>query len=156
MTSPMSILVLATLLVQSLLGSLPDTVVICLGGGHDHPSEPCPAQTLAPPPCCAGCSHDDAWPAPQPDEPHDVHCGCTDIELALIDLQWIPRSTELALIEATNAPRPSPPPAFDPAGMLQRGTATPATGPPRPDDPLACDHAGVLRAHILRTTRLRI
>jgi hypothetical protein len=143
-------LVLVSVLVQTVFGGLQDSVVICLGGGHDH--EPPVAQPTAAPACCTGCSHNDEWPAPAEADEHSGDCGCTDIELALFDLLATPRLIErdVAIVNSPTAPTTAT--VFD---------ALPSTwrGPPldRLGDPTVSPHAvGQLRLAMVRTTRLLI
>jgi len=151
MKSLVTTLVLVSLLVQTVFGGLQDSVIICLGGGHDHGAQV--AQPTAAPACCTGCSHNDEWPAPTVADEHSGDCGCTDIELVLIDLLATPRLTErdATVVMAPTAPTTTAT-LFD---------ALPSTwrGPPqdRLGDPTVSPHAaGQLRLTIVRTTRLLI
>lgn len=88
MKPPITILVLACVLLQALFGGLHSSVVICLGGGHDHQVQEV-VET-----CCSGCSHENQWPTPGNDEGHGDDCGCTDIELTLITLVSVRRCVD--------------------------------------------------------------
>lgn len=141
-------LVLACVLVQTVFGGLRDTVVICLGGGHDHAAAQC---TPAPAACCEGCSHNDQWPAAAVDEEHK-DCGCTDIELALIELLSTPRT-----IDNDDATPAAPSAGLPYTNTLAHLIAHPDRAPP----PSQFDHArdtehtaGTLRLAIVRSTRL--
>jgi len=140
-------LVLVCVLVQTVFGGLQDSVVICLGGGHDHEvlERTAPPATL----CCNGCSHNDQWPAV---EDEHAGCGCTDIELALIELLSIPRTIDNDGASATTAPAPLP--TASAQGLL---TTHPDRGPP-PNQLVHAwpsEHtAGALRLAIVRSTRL--
>lgn len=76
-------ILLLTFGIQVLLGGT-GSVVVCIGGGHEH--GPTDADH-----CASACSHDTAWPIPMPtDEPHD-DCACRDIELQISATPTLPR-----------------------------------------------------------------
>lgn len=79
-------LVLAAIMLQGVFGSLQDSVVICLGGGHQHD----PVEVVEE--CAFGCSHESEWPTPASDTDHIGNCDCTDIELGLVALLTTPRT----------------------------------------------------------------
>ena len=103
----MTSLVLIAILLQGVFGSLQGSVVICLGGGHEHEVVEAiePAQA-----CAAGCTHHhDPHPHPHPhpshhhpttpvEHDHDSGCcQCTDIEIGLLVLQSTPRDDATAI-----------------------------------------------------------
>ncbi|MCH2137198.1 MAG: hypothetical protein MK101_11580 [Phycisphaerales bacterium] len=150
-----SSLVLIALLVQSLFVALPGSVIICLGGGHEHANEICdstPTQAPAPeaqPACCSGCSHEDAWPAPPVDDQHDDTCACTDIELALIDLQFTTSETPPTI----NASSPAPPWSWTAVDTSSNHQANLRGHPP---ERALANHAAAHTLAVARTTILRI
>ncbi|MEE3002314.1 MAG: hypothetical protein VX908_06455 [Planctomycetota bacterium] len=91
-------LVLAAIMLQSVFGGLQGSVVICLGGGHEH------EQVAATEQCEWGCSHHDELVTPTSDEEHIANCDCTDIELGLITLLRTPRGVDHDLQVVLAAP----------------------------------------------------
>lgn len=80
-------LLLSAIAVQAVFGSLQNTVSICLGGGHEH------AVTEVVEQCEFECSHHSAFPTPV-SEVDIENCDCTDLELVLITLLSIPRTSD--------------------------------------------------------------
>ena len=153
----MTYLVLAAVLFQGVFGSLHGSVVICLGGGHEHEVV---EAVEAPPSCASGCSHHHAHPHPHPHtHSHHQHpttpvehehesgcCQCTDIEIGLLALQSTPRQ-DAAVMDVLEDPAPS----ITQVQLTQDLQVLP--GPPfiRTHDP------GIAhRLSIVRTTRLLV
>lgn len=150
-------LVLSAVLLQGVFGSLHGSVVICLGGGHEHEVV---EVVEAPAPCAAGCTHHHAHPHPHPHtHPHHQHpaspvehehdsgcCQCTDIELGLLALQSTPRD-EATVIDVLEDPAPSTAKVHFAPGLQA------LRGPPfmRTHDPGTAH-----RLSIVRTTRLLV
>ena len=88
MPKPFAILLISTMLLQSLFGTVAGAGTICLGGGHEHPEE---AATTS---CELDCSHatgSTSLPSPV-DEAH-ADCSCIDIDLSVSELlPTVPRS----------------------------------------------------------------
>jgi len=152
----MTSLVLLAILLQGVFGSLQGSVVICLGGGHEHEVVEViePAQA-----CAAGCTHHhDPHPHPHPHSSHQhpttpvehEHdsgcCQCTDIEIGLLVLQSTPRD-DATSINVLEDPAPS-----TVAWILEPDFHV-LRGPPftRTHDP-GISH----RLSIVRTTRLLV
>ena len=145
----LSILMLTAMLVQSLSLSLPEKVVICLGGGHQHETPVC--DVPAPPACCSGCTHESFQPSPPPTSAaHDADCACTDIELALLDLDYLPsRSTGLdSADEATTTP------PLDIFVREAQGTNAFAWSAPPPGVPPEINGVRAHHLPVMRCTRL--
>lgn len=96
MSKSFSILLVAAILLQSMLGGLAAAGTICLGGGHEHPP------TAASDRCELDCSHaSETTSLPSPvAESHD-DCSCVDLELSVSDLlATLPRLEMKALPDA--------------------------------------------------------
>jgi hypothetical protein len=78
-----AILLLISIAWHSLLGPLPAVASVCLGGGHVHEVDDEAAVDSG---CEIACQHDLGFPVPLPVEKQADNCGCTDIEIAAIDL----------------------------------------------------------------------
>jgi len=82
---PITILLIATLVAQSLLGLASGSVLLCLGGADSHGSEE--AQEAAT--CVIECGHQAVasiqarTPVSEPASHCDDGCGCTDLELTM-------------------------------------------------------------------------
>jgi hypothetical protein len=141
-------LVLVCILVQTVFGGLQDSVIICLGGGHSHDQEVASPTTSAP--CCEGCEHNDQWPATAVETSHQ-DCGCTDIELTLVELRSTTRTLNNPTkpIDAEAAPR-SPIVAMCTVANGHRGL--PILQPRMSLHRAHC--VGTLRLAIVRSTRL--
>jgi hypothetical protein len=133
-------LLFAAIMVQGVFGSLQGSVLICLGGGHEH----APAEVVEH--CDLACTHHSDWPTPASSDEHIDDCACTDFELSLIVLLMTPPSGEHDLgIAALPAPVPT---------ITQHTTHTaPPRGPPHAaeDDP-----GGRQRLAAIRSTRLLV
>ncbi|MDP6890054.1 MAG: hypothetical protein QF471_01885 [Phycisphaerales bacterium] len=132
--------VLAAITLQGVFGSLQGSVVICLGGGHEHQ----PAEVVEH--CELECSHHSEWPTPTTSDEHIDNCGCTDFELGLIVLLATPSNGEH---EFDIAPPSS---AITPIAYTITSIATPRGPPPASLD----DPGGRQRIAAIRSTRLLI
>lgn len=75
----LAFLLTAVLAVHALYGVAGDVLVLCLGGGHHHaPTESEHCENV--------CQHDGSLLGPIPANSQEDGCGCTDIELSLVDL----------------------------------------------------------------------
>lgn len=136
-----TVLVLVSVLMQGAFFGLQNSMVICLGGGHDHA-----AQSIAAT-CETCCTHSTEWAVQIAENDHDDTCSCTDIEPALIELLSTQRycDNDLNLVAAS------------PIAVLHIAMTPPyvstwrGTPPKRADDP-----GGDLRLAIVRSTRLNI
>jgi hypothetical protein len=132
------ILILAAIALQGVFGSLQGSVLICLGGGHEH------EQVEVVEHCDLECSHHSGLPAPTSSDEHLDDCGCTDIELGLIALLSTPR-----VADNDHYIVPPPPSMIvatrnDPTCTLLRKLPTKARGDP----------GGLRRLAAIRSTRL--
>lgn len=133
-------LVLAAITLQGVFGSLQGSVMICLGGGHEH------AATEVVKHCDLACTHHSEWPTPAAQDEHHGDCACTDFELNLIVLLMTPLTNDHELDLASI-----------PAGIrtfaMQQEPTTPPRAPPRTarDDPGA-----MLRLATICSTRLQV
>lgn len=131
-----TLLLLAAIMIQGVFGSLQGSVLICLGGGHEHG----PAEVIEH--CELECSHHSEWPTPAVSDEHIDDCDCTDFELGLIVLLTTPPSDEHDLdgaaipasvpviaqhLKATASPRGPPLTARDDPGGRQRLAAIRST-----------------------------
>ena len=124
--SPLPILLTAILAFHAVFGGAGGKVILCLGGGHQHISVEAEH-------CESKCSHDAWWPFSVPADDHEHDCGCTHVELAILELVSLPRSDDggKVLPAIVNSPAwdlviaeaglgchgpPRPPPWFDPGG----------------------------------------
>jgi hypothetical protein len=82
------IFLLIAITVQAAFGGLQDTVSICLGGGHEHEVEEVVEH------CEIECNHHSDWPTPVSTTQDIEDCECTDLELSLIMLLWVPREND--------------------------------------------------------------
>lgn len=162
MQSAVSILMLAVLLIQGAFGSMPGSVVICMGGGHHHEGSDhhhhhetaATCQAGPPQACCTGCSHEDSWPAPETGDHHADDCHCTDIELLLVDLQFSLRD-DAVIVLRDDIGSPSETRSADWI-TLGGSFSTPiacAIGPPHRACP---DVARAHRLAVVRTVRLQV
>ena len=133
-------LVLTAITLQGVFGSLQGSVVICLGGGHQHE----PAEVVEH--CELACSHHSEWPTPASSDEHIDDCSCTHFELGLIVLLATPTSGERDLGLAAI---PAPVITF----TLDVHAMSVPRGPPQTarDDP-----GGRLQLAAIRTTRLLV
>ena len=136
-------LVLAAIMLQSVFAGLQGSIVICLGGVHEH------EQVAATEQCEWGCSHHDELVTPSFDEEHIANCDCTDIELGLVTLLRTTRGVDHDLQVALAAPVE--------IGSIQhddlKATSALMRGPPGIVD----DDPGIRhRLDVVRMTRLLI
>ncbi len=127
-------LLLTAIALQAVFGALQGSVIICLGGGHEHG----PAEVVEH--CDLECSHHSEWPTPVANEEHVDNCDCTDFELGLIVLLATPLSGEHD-IEWDAAPEPV-------IALLQASKSNaPTRRPPRADwdDPGGRQHIAAIR-----------
>ena len=139
-----TLLLLAALTLQAVFGGLQDSVLICLGGGHDHAA--IQEVVVEATPCCGGCSHEGSWPAAQTVKEDHNDCGCTDLELALVTLLATPGTPDIDLPDGTM-----------PIVMLPHSVARSASVWTSPAHPTKWDdRGGSVRHIVVRTTRLLI
>jgi hypothetical protein len=134
----MTSLVLIAILLQGVFGSLQGSVVICLGGGHQHEVVEAVEQ------CPFGCTHEQEWPATASGDGHLADCDCIDIELGLIVLLSMPRiaTPDFHLANST--------PTMVVSILDEPAAATHHIHPPNPKHDPGTAH----RITILRSTRL--
>lgn len=89
-------LLAAILAVHAVYGVVGGVAILCLGGGHKH----APTEVEH---CESACGHDAAWLQPVPGEDHEERCGCTDVELSIVDLLSLPRSDDGGESSSTSA-----------------------------------------------------
>ena len=135
-----TLIVLAAITLQGVFGGLQGSVVICLGGGHEH------APTEVVEHCDLECSHHAEWPTPVSDDQHTDDCGCTDFELGLIVLLTTPRvgDRDLELPAAVLAVVPE---------VVAEWSTPPTCPPPRVG---LTDPGGLQQRAVLRGTRLQV
>ena len=135
-----TLLVLAAITLQGVFGSLQGSVLICLGGGHEH------AVTEVVEHCGLECSHQSEWPTPAASDEHLDNCDCTDFELGLVVLLFTPRVAEHDITLA--------PAAVSIVSALQLKLGLPEVrGPPSRE---WHDPGGEYRLAAIRTTRLLV
>jgi len=83
----LAFLLTAVLAVHAIYGVAGGVAVLCLGGGHHHASGEVEH-------CESACSHGASWLQPVPAEEPEQGCGCTDVELSLIELVTQPRGAD--------------------------------------------------------------
>lgn len=133
-------LVLAAITLQGVFGSLQGSVIICLGGGHEH------ATTEVVEHCALECTHQNEWPTPASQDEHLEGCACTDFELGLIVLLTTAPTNDQDL---DLGPAPAP--------ILMCAMQHEPTAPPRAPPRTARDDPGApLRLATLRSTRLQV
>ena len=137
---PVTILLTAVVAFHALLGGASGIAVVCLGGGHQH----APAESDH---CESSCSHDASWPLPVPGNDHKHECGCTDVELTIVELLTLPRSDGGSDSPPAIVPSPS-------WGIILAETGLGSRGPPMP--PPWFDPGGVHRLAIVASVRLTI
>jgi hypothetical protein len=135
-----TLLVLAAITLQGVFGSLQGSVLICLGGGHEH------AVTEVVEHCDLQCSHHSEWPTPAASDEHLDDCDCTDFELGLVVLLSTPRVAEYDITLATAAV------AIVSPLQVELGCRK-VRGPPSRD---WHDPGGEYRLAAIRTTRLLV
>lgn len=131
-------LLLAAITLQAVFGSLQESVVICLGGGHVHESAEVADH------CHMECTHHDDWATPTSSDEHLASCDCTDIELGLIPLLTMRRATDHGMPMALLTSNDIVIVEVDLADHLLRGP------PPK----LLDDPGSRLRLAVIRSTRL--
>ncbi|HCA38365.1 MAG: hypothetical protein QF781_01565 [Phycisphaerales bacterium] len=132
--------VLAAITLQGVFGSLQGSVIICLGGGHEHG----PAEVIEH--CELECSHHSDWPTQEIDEQHIDDCDCTDFELGLITLLTTPPSGDQDL-DLAAVPAPA-------IGVAQYVHTT--YSPRSPTQASRGDPSGQQRLACIRSTRLLV
>jgi hypothetical protein len=137
-------ILLGAITLQCVFGGLRGSVIICLGGGHDHGGlVEVDEQPLQGDVCCTGCTHSE-WPASSSQTDHLDMCDCTDIELGLVTL-LVPPRTLSGEIDTSS-------PAAMPISSLVRPLVHDAwRGPPLI---LRGDPSAARRLACLRSTRL--
>jgi hypothetical protein len=137
---PLAILLTAVVAFHALLGGANRVAVLCLGGGHQH----APAEAEQ---CESQCSHDRSWPLPVPRDGHEHDCGCTDVELTIVELLTLPRGDDAGKALPAIVPAPAWGIVVADAGLGRRG-------PPAP--PPWFNPGGVHRLAIVASVRLTI
>jgi hypothetical protein len=139
-----TLLVLTAITLQGVFGSLQGSVIICLGGGHEH----APSEVVSH--CDLACSHHSDWPTPAASDEHLDDCDCTDFELGLIVLLTTPRLADHDIVLGASALALALPPS-DLLGVVH------VRGPPRAywSDP-GGSPGGAERMAIIRSTRLLV
>lgn len=78
-----AIVLLLAVLLQALANGAGGVRVLCLGGGHEHT----PMQADH---CDRSCAHGGEGMLPRPADRSEHGCGCTDVELAVVELLAAP------------------------------------------------------------------
>jgi len=131
-------LLLCAIAVQGVFGGLQDSVLICLGGGHEHEV----AELIEY--CEFECTHHSNWPAPITTSEDIGNCDCTDFEFGLIVLLTTPRAHDSFMIFA--------PATCTFESFTDQTNSQTWRGPPKNDD----DFGMMQRIAVIRSTRLRV